>query len=516
MSLSPNGLDLFVFLATLATMLLVYLRNKKRPLLPYPPGPRKLPVLGNLLDLPTSNEWETYARWSKEYSSAVVHINAAGNDFVILNSFSAAIDLLEKRSSIYSSRPQFTMVTELMGYKWFMSGMPYGEPWRERRRAFTNYFQSSNSGQYQAPSVEFIRKMLPRLLDAPEDFLDTTRQAIGGLSLAMAYGLPVQNSDDPFVNLVQRATASIGEAATPGAFLVDIIPILKYVPEFVPGAGFKKKARIWRKLQEDMLEVPYEETIRNMASGIAKPSFASTLLQKVDESEDASHQHEIIKDTAAIVFAAGADTTVSSIHTFFAAMLCYPEVQRKAQLEVDHVLGGRLPELSDEPDLPYVSALVKEVLRWKPVAPLGVPHYASEDDVYAGYHIPKGSMVIANAWAMLYDEDEYPDPSTFKPDRFLLDGKLNPDVRDPALMAFGFGRRICPGSHVAISVLWLTVASILATFDISKAVDDEGKSIEPSIQYKSALISHPLPFKCTLKARSKGAEKVIRAAGDPY
>jgi len=391
-----------------------------------------------------------------------------------------------------------------------MSGFPYGEAWRERRRAFTKYFQTSNATLYRAQQVEFIRKMLPGLLDIPKDFLSISRHAIGGMALSLAYGLPIQNSNDPFVTLAQEAIASLSEAAIPGAFLVDIIPILKYVPEFVPGAGFKKKARVWRRLQENMHGLPYKETIQNMASGVAKPSFTSMCLQDLDESTDVIHQQQVIKDTAAMIFTAGADSTTSSVHTFFAAMLCFPETQRKAQQELDRVLMGRLPDFGDEPALPYISALVKEVLRWKPATPIGVPHYASEDDVYEGYHIPKGALVIANAWAMFYDEDVYPDPSAFKPERFMKDGQLDPAVRDPALMAFGFGRRICPGSHVAISAIWLTVATILATFDISKAVDDNGAPIVPSIQYKSALICHPLPFECTLNPRSKASEELIR------
>ncbi|KDR66580.1 hypothetical protein GALMADRAFT_1146457 [Galerina marginata CBS 339.88] len=509
----PTGVDLLVVLASLTAAAFLYVKTSKRSVLALPPGPKGLPVIGNLLDLPNGFEWETYARWGKEYNSGVIYLSVAGNDFIVLNSFNAAIDLLEKKSSIYSSRPRFTMVAELMGYTWFMPGMPYGEPWRERRRAFAKYFQGGNPAVYQTQQLEFVRKMLPRLLDDPANFLRITQHAIGGMALSLAYGLPIQSSNDPHVSLAQQAVASVGEAAIPGAFLVDILPVLRHVPEWVPGAGFQKKARKWKKLQEDFLEVPYDEAVKQMAVGGTRPSFMSTFLQDIDQSKDVKHQQDVIKDTAAVIFAAGADTTVASIHTFFAAMLSYPDVQKKAQRELDGVLRGRLPEFDDEADLPYISAIVKEVLRWRPVHPIGVPHFSSEDDVYGGYHIPKGAMVIANAWAMLFDEDEYPDPSTFKPERFLKNGQLNPAIRDPALMAFGFGRRMCPGVQVAISALWLTVATTLATFDISNAVGDVGV---PDLKYRSALICHPLPFKCTLKPRSKDAEVLIRSAGDSY
>ncbi|KDR69251.1 hypothetical protein GALMADRAFT_104206 [Galerina marginata CBS 339.88] len=513
-----QGLDLFIFLAILAVTVFVYVRNSnlKRSALPYPPGPRKLPLLGNALDIPARFEWETYARWAKEYKSDIIHLTAAGNNIVVLNSYKAAVDLLEKRSSTYSSRPHLTMASELMGWKCFMFIMPYGEKWRESRRAFTQYFQGGDSTRFHASHTEFVSKMLPRLLDRPEEFYNITRRTVGEMALSLAYGIPTHPTNDPFIDLVERSVASVLKATAPGAFLVDIFPVLKYVPEFIPGAGFQKKAREWRELQGKMREATYQETVRTMASGIFKPSFTSTSLQNLHESADLSHQKEVIRDTAANVFIAGAETTDATIHTFFVAMLSFPEVQQKAQAELDRVLRGRLPEFSDEADLPYLSALVKEVLRWKPVTPIAVPHCVTADDVYEGYYIPKGSIIIPNVWAMFYNEAEYPNPSSFEPDRFMKDGKLDPTVPDPSLMAFGFGRRICPGNQIAASFLWLTIASVLTTLDISKALGSDGNPIEQEIEYQSSLSYNPLPFRCTLKPRSEAAERVIRSAGDSY
>lgn len=208
----------------------------------------------------------------------------------------------------------------------------------------------------------------------------------------------------------------------------------------------------------------------------------------------------------------GADTTVSTLNTFILAMVCYPEVQERAREELDRVLPpGRLPDFEDQDSLPYLSALVKEVLRWKPATPIAVPHYLTADDIYDGYHLPANSVVLGNAWAILHDEVMYPEPLTFNPDRFLKDGKLNPSVRDPFAI-FGFGRRACPARHMAISSLWIAAASILSTFTLGKAVDDEGENIEPSPEYHSALVCHSHPFKCTIKPRSEEAVSLIRSA----
>lgn len=91
--------------------------------------------------------------------------------------------------------------------------------------------------------------------------------------------------------------------------------------------------------------------------------------------------------------------TVSATYSFFLAMTLHPEVQKKAQDEIDRVVGSdRFPSFSDRANLPYVDAIVKEVLRWNPVAPLSLPHTTIEDDMFEGYYIPKGTIVLANIW----------------------------------------------------------------------------------------------------------------------
>ncbi|TFY78585.1 hypothetical protein EWM64_g5427 [Hericium alpestre] len=185
-------------------------------------------------------------------------------------------------------------------------------------------------------------------------------------------------------------------------------------------------------------------------------------------------------------------------------MTLHPEVQKKAQDELETVIGSdRLPTFSDQGSLPYVDALMKEVLRWRIVAPLGVAHRVTTDDAYNGYFIPAGSILIPNIHAMSYDDTVFVDPDTFDPEHFLDKSIPYPDI------AFGFGRRICPGRFLALSSMWITIASILATFNISKAKDENGNEIEPVDSYTSGMVSYPIPFKCEIKPRSTVAEALI-------
>ncbi|KIL55978.1 hypothetical protein M378DRAFT_173116 [Amanita muscaria Koide BX008] len=206
----------------------------------------------------------------------------------------------------------------------------------------------------------------------------------------------------------------------------------------------------------------------------------------------------------------GVETMDVTTANFMLAMALHPDAQRRAQEEIDRVVGShRLPSFDDRPSLLYVEALYREVQRWRPVFPAGLPHVTISDDEYKGYYIPKGTMVIPNVWAVTRTKEKYPDPDVFKPERFFIgDGTLNDDIVD---YSFGFGRRICPGRHMADKTVWLMMSSVLATFDITKARDGSGNEIDIDANaYSDGTTSHPLPFKSSITPRSSQAESLIQ------
>ena len=192
-------------------------------------------------------------------------------------------------------------------------------------------------------------------------------------------------------------------------------------------------------------------------------------------------------------------------------MVLYPDVQKKAQEELDKVINNRLPEFNDRPNLPYINAMVKESLRWQPVTPLGIVHMATKADEYNGYYIPKGTAIIGNVWwvrlprlvrsfiqvhlrSILHDPEIYKDPLVYSPDRFLKDGKIDPTVRDPAVAAFGFGRRICPGRFLAENSLFILICHILTVYNIQPGLGDDGSELEIKAEMTNGMLSWVLPL----------------------
>ncbi|KZP21392.1 cytochrome P450 [Athelia psychrophila] len=494
-----------------AVAVLSYLTSTKASR--YPPGPKGWPLIGNLLDAPKpGSEWVDYHEMCKKYNSEMVYLRVLGQSVLVLDSIEAITELLDKRSSIYSSRPRLVMLVELMVWNWNFGLMPYGDNWRAHRQVFQSEFNIRTGILHHPQQTHGAHELLVRLLglERSDQWRKNLRHQIGATILDIAYGINALPEDDPFIKLAEQTFVVTGSALIPGRFLVETVPMLKYVPAWVPGASFQLVAQKAKTALRDTVEVPFDQVKRAMADGTAQPSFTLNRLQRINLSGDVKYQETVVKNCAATIFAAGADTTVSTLSTFVLAMMKHPEVQVKAQLELDSVLGsGQLPSFGDEASLPYISAIVKECLRWKVATPIGVPHQSTKDDEYNGYHIPAGTLMIPNSWAVLNDERMYPDPFTFNPDRFMKDGNLDPLVRDPEA-PFGYGRRICPGRHMARDTIWINIACILACFNIEKPLDAHGNAFEPSVEYTSQLIRHPEPFEARIKPRSKDVEDMIR------
>ncbi|KAG1876536.1 cytochrome P450 [Suillus subalutaceus] len=511
--LIPNVTWLDLCLAGIGAYLVKQVFNKNPT--SYPPGPRGWPLVGNIQAIPQIKPWLTIAEWGKKYG-AISHVEVLGQHIIALNSVKSAMDMLDKKGTMYSDRPVMPMAGELVGWKHSLALLPHGDRFRQQRKNMHRIMGNRAALNVYHPVEEIeTRRFLKRVFSNPEQLQAHVRHTAGAIILRISHGYEVKENNDPFIDLAERAVDQFSQCTAPGAFMVDIMPFLANVPEWFPGAGFKRLAREWSKTREDMVVTPYKFVKDQMAAGIAPTSFTSNLLKGRTLSAE---EDDLVMWSAASLYAAGSDTTVSTIYSSFLAMTLFPDVQKKAQAEIDAVVGpDRLPSFADRDSLPYTEALVKEVFRWSVVIPTGVPHRVTEDDIYDGYHIPKGSLVIPNIWFMLNDPRTYGNPSQFNPERFLDNNGKDPEL-EPRTICFGFGRRICPGTlkscstnslHLADASVWISTAMSLAVFDISKVVE-KGVEITPEVDHTSGTISHPKPFKCSIKPRSTTAIALIQ------
>ncbi|KIJ25993.1 hypothetical protein M422DRAFT_236734 [Sphaerobolus stellatus SS14] len=301
---------------------------------------------------------------------------------------------------------------------------------------------------------------------------------------------------------------NFAEAALPGNFLVDTLPILRYVPSWIPGGGFKKTAKEWHRVVDNAGWGIYNWSVSNQETGqVLQPNLWGAHLEEGTPSEQKTF--DLVWSGVAAVGGA-LDTTRALVAKYFLAMVLHPEVQRKAQEEIDRVIGkDRLPDIKDKEDLPYIRALVTEMFRWESSTPFGIVHSTSGDDVYNGVKIQKGTTIIPNIWYMLHDPEIYTNPSVYDPDRYESSDVAMKRVLD---IAFGFGRRVCPGSHFAVASLYSIALATLATCDVLPALDEQGREIIPKAAFTSALISFPEPFKLRIRPRSEKARKLLQEA----
>lgn len=468
-----------------------------------PPGPVPRFLVGNLYDFPSTDPHEGYARLAEKYGP-VMQLTLPTKKVVILSTAKAAKELLDRRGAIYADRPPFPMM-ELMGWGFNIGLQRYGDAWRARRRLLQQHLNSIAIGKYAAVQTRVAARFASMLLRVPGDFIQHMRRLTAANILEVTYGFEIELENDPYVKLAEDAMDTLAPALVPGKYAIDWIPALKHIPIWFPGAQFKRDAAKWRKYPEAMLSAPFERVRAEMANGITRPCIVAKALARDGTAE----WETVVKESAGTVYFGGADTTVSTLETFFLEMIRHPNVQRRAQEELDRVVGDeRLPTFSDRPSLPYIEAIIRELLRVYPVIPLGVPHAAQEDNVYEGLLITKGTTVVANIWAILRDQSVYPNADVFNPERFLRDGQIAHNVPDPRAAFFGYGRRVCVGRHFADATLYIIVATTLACFDITKAVEN-GVEIEPSGKFSHTFVSAPLPFKCTIKPRSDKVESLI-------
>ncbi|KAF8335172.1 cytochrome P450 [Amanita rubescens] len=531
---SPDNVAVVVLSALLGLTLVTVLYNCARRRFGLPPGPAPRFFSGNTYQIPASEPWKAYANWSQIFGSPLIHLRVSGNTMIVINSARAAIDLLETRSNIYSDRPRSQSSSSssvpsqntpmspipwiLRPFTWIFSSWTPRAILGDRPSVFSTSVMHPRFKKYRkllqtSLNPRAVKKyrtlmeqerlvMLRGMLHHPADFFQHVRRNAGAVILNVAYGWQVTSNDDYFVRLMEEAFSIHNAINKPSGWLVEFFPILRFLPSWFAGNTYKRRAAYFKDRMWDIDNVPHRWAKEKIESGNFIQSFSSQHLLPEDGPAIDAEEEDIIKWAGGALYFGGADTTVASVLSFILLMTLYPDVQKRAQEEIDRVVGkDRLPTIEDQDELPYVGALIKEVLRFAPVAPLGLPHRVMEEDTYMGCRIPQSATVVANIWAIAHDEEAFDCPYDFDPDRFLPTGKQSKTHMDPRKLVFGYGRRVCPGAHFAELSIYLSITGILSMFNISKHVQEDGLEITPKFEFTTGITSHPKPFLCRIEPR---------------
>ncbi|EIN10089.1 cytochrome P450 [Punctularia strigosozonata HHB-11173 SS5] len=452
----------------------------------FPPGPPTIPLLGNLHLFPKEYAHHQLTAWSREFGD-IYSLMLGPVVAVVISSAAASRELLDRRSASTVDRPPHFMAHEITGGLNLVLAR-YSEQWRLIRKAAHSMLTPQASDKYipiqKAESVQLMYD----ILNKPERTWWHIRRYSSSVILSVLYGKRAPRYETKETMDFFHVQHLWEHVLEPGAHPpIDILPFLRYTPE--RWAPWKSLCREVRRLQRELYFGLLEECEQRVADGSAdgQESFMDEVVRHRD---DLGLTQEMAGYLGGVLVEGGSDTTSSFIQSLVLALGTFPEVQRQAQEEVDRIVGTRrMPTPEDYDRMPYVQALIKETHRFRPVAPLAIPHGCLVDETYRGYLIPRGCTIFYNIWGILHDPEIFDAPETFNPERYLRSefgtkqGIDDTDFRHT--LPFGAGRRICPGIHLANNSLIINAMNLVWGFNF-KPLQEATKDPFDTYAYEKA------------------------------
>ncbi|RIB25761.1 cytochrome P450 [Gigaspora rosea] len=454
-----------------------------------------------------------FTEWAKMLGD-IYSIQMGQQNWIILTGDKVVGDLLQKRGGKYSSRtPSYYFYQILTRNRGFISS-PYNERYKMLLPIMLEML-SQRAVKEQSDLIDSqFHILMQNFYRASTNIKDSLypkyyfQLASLNIITTLCSAKSIKDIEDPFYKEFEISQND----------LIDLVKITNNLSDFFPILGWFSNDKIYRRVIETrrMDETFYGkmiEDVKNVSEG--KPCFIKNLLHKMDEG--ILDELDIVHILGAL-FGAGTDTVSSSLTWITAALANNPEVQYKAHQELDKIIGhSRLPSASDEPNLHYIRAIIKEGQRYCGPIYLGVPHYIEEDDEYNGYHIPANSVVILNQYGIHMDEKRYENPKEFKPERFfgITESSAvlaNGNYQNRDHFGFGAGRRLCTGIHLAELELFLGVSRLLWCFKIENAspLSKDGKPMPIDLEkVRFGITVWPEKYHIKFIKRHENVEKVL-------
>ncbi|PVF98200.1 cytochrome P450 [Serendipita vermifera] len=471
------------------------------------PGPPQDPLIGNLRHFPADKWYETFSEWQKTYGD-FISVRLPGIHMLLVNRLEVAHELLSKRANINSGRTVGYMVNDLMDWGWFPTLRQPDKTHQEVRRMLNRGIGPQRIGSHNELFEDCVKELVLNLQTLRGDPTPLVTDMMARIVIQIAYGEKIWNTIGKDLARLNAEAVGLVTTCLNSFWFVDIFHSLRYLPSWMPGAGFQRIAKRSRDYHQQIKALPWKRLLELHQSGMAGYSLGVDLIEGYGPSDN-------VRDAISSLYLAGVDSTSSAIATFLHVMFIFPEVAQKVHDEIAQFvcdIEGDLPTVSmvsDRSRLPYTEAVWKECLRWRPSVPLVVPHTSQEDQTIDGYFIPKGTLINPNYGFMLNDPAVWGDPEVFRPERFLPEHnpKAN-DLPNPTQVIFGFGIRLCPGMYLADRVGFHVAVMTMLLYEILPL---EGKSAPKpeEAQYSSNFIRFPVNFECRFVPRSPKAEQLL-------
>ncbi|KAF2857721.1 putative P450 monooxygenase [Piedraia hortae CBS 480.64] len=486
-----------------------------------PPGVKPLPKIWGLpyigapwgVPVPGAESAWHFGSLHKKYGP-IFAWEVFGTLHVWIETDQIARDLFVRRGKLYSDRNHLPAAPGIREGSEFLPLMGAGEKQIQHKNFIHALNRNANAQDifFGYPALE-NRNTLVRLLDRPDIWSEQIITHCARIAGRIAWG-DVRHGTK-LLHVVPRLLHSV----SPAGPIINLLTFLDHLPTFL-SPWKQEELRRKQQLKEAFVEAQ-DDVIRRCKEGTAEPSWTKLWVDQAPGLERTK------LDKVEIAHATGSNALVaivtigSPLHTFITAICHYPSWLPRLQEEIDRVCGDRLPLMSDMPMMPVLRAVVKETLRWRQPTPAGVPHCNLEDDVYEGYFIPKGTILHANHFMISRDPNVYPDPTEWRPERFLEPSWPTykeplsefPTIRGDA--GFGYGVRGCPGIDLVSTELYTAIGSLAWAFNIRRKEGYEGyKNPVPWYQTNPWVITMLSQFECDFIPRSKEREMQIRAMAE--
>nr|AAG49298.1 putative flavonoid 3'-hydroxylase [Callistephus chinensis] len=503
----------FIFYTCITALVLYVLlnlltRNPNR----LPPGPTPWPIVGNLPHLGMIPH-HSLAALAQKYGP-LMHLRLGFVDVVVAASASVAAQFLKTHDANFASRPPNSGAKHIAYNYQDLVFAPYGPRWRMLRKICSvHLFSTKALDDFRHVREEEVAILTRVLVHAGESAVKLgqllnvcTTNALARVMLGRrvfadgSEGRGVDPKADEFKDMVVELMELAGEFN-----IGDFIPPL----DCLDLQGITKKMKKLHARFDKFLNIILDDhKIEKGAAGRRHSDLLTTLISlkdvdAADDDEEGKLSDIEIKALLLNLFAAGTDTSSSTVEWAVAELIRHPELLKQAREEMDIVVGrDRLVTELDLSRLTFLQAIVKETFRLHPSTPLSLPRMASESCEVDGYYIPKGSTLLVNVWAIARDPKMWTNPLEFRPSRFLPGGeKPDADIKgnDFEVIPFGAGRRICAGMSLGMRMVQLLIATLVQTFDweLANGLDPEKLNMEEAygltLQRAEPLMVHPRP-----------------------